>query len=143
MKNECGELEFTLLAEGFRKLGLLWLLIKNGTLSKGSALFWDEPETNLNPKLMRAVVGVLVELQRMGAQIFIATHDTLILDEFHLQTGERDNLTYHSLYRDKDSDEIACNSVKNFDEIEPNAIDEAFGSVTSREIEKSMGGLGK
>ena len=32
LSNERGDLEFTLLAEGFRKLGLLWLLIRNGTL---------------------------------------------------------------------------------------------------------------
>ena len=30
--NEQGELDFSLLAEGRRKLGLLWLLIRNGTL---------------------------------------------------------------------------------------------------------------
>ena len=45
-----GGLEFSLLAEGLRKLGLLWLLIRNGTLACGSVLFWDEPETNLNPR---------------------------------------------------------------------------------------------
>ena len=53
---EHGLLEFTLLAEGFRKLALLWLLIRNGSLQKGSVLFWDEPETNLNPKLIGTVI---------------------------------------------------------------------------------------
>ena len=48
-----GNLEFSLLAEGMRKLGLLWLLVQNGTLLNGSVLFWDEPETNLNPRLLR------------------------------------------------------------------------------------------
>ena len=41
LSNEQGNLEFTLLAEGWRKLGLLWLLIRNGALQKGSVLFWD------------------------------------------------------------------------------------------------------
>lgn len=44
LRNKQGNLEFTLLAEGMRKLGLLWLLIQNGTLLNGSVLFWDEPE---------------------------------------------------------------------------------------------------
>ena len=66
LKNRQGELEFTLLAEGIRKLGLLWVLIQNGTLLNGSVLLWDEPETNLNPKLMRTVVEILIALQRMG-----------------------------------------------------------------------------
>ena len=33
LSGEQGEIEFTLLAEGLRKLGLLWLLIRNGSLS--------------------------------------------------------------------------------------------------------------
>ena len=75
LRSRHGNLEFSLLAEGMRKLGLLWRLIQNGTLLEGSVLFWDEPETNLNPKLFGVVVEVLLELQRTGVQIFIATHD--------------------------------------------------------------------
>ena len=81
LPNKQGNLEFTLLAEGMRKLGLLWLLIQNGTLLNGSVLFWDEPETNLNPKLFGPLIEILLELQRMGVQIFIATHDYAILKE--------------------------------------------------------------
>ena len=33
LRSEQGDLEFTLLAEGVRKLALLWLLIRNGTLA--------------------------------------------------------------------------------------------------------------
>ena len=38
------KLEFNLVAEGLRKIALLWQLIKNGTLEKGSVLFWDETD---------------------------------------------------------------------------------------------------
>ena len=85
LSNEQGDLEFTLLADGMRKLGLLWLLIQNGTLKEGTVLFWDEPETNLNPKLYGVVVDVLLELQRLGVQVFLATHDYVILRELDLQ----------------------------------------------------------
>ena len=54
--------EFTLLAEGMRKLGLLCLLVRNGTLPAGSVLFWDEPEANLNPQLFTVAIGVLLKL---------------------------------------------------------------------------------
>lgn len=30
--------------------------------------FWDEPETNLNPRLMQAVIGILLDLARLGVQ---------------------------------------------------------------------------
>ena len=78
------DLELSLLAEGFRKLGLLWLLIRNGTLLEDSVLFWDEPEANLNPKLYRLLMYVLLELQRNGVQVFLATHDYIILKELDL-----------------------------------------------------------
>ena len=99
LSGEEGEIEFTLLAEGLRKLGLLWLLILNGSLRPGAVLFWDEPETNLNPKLYGVVIEVLLELQRLGVQIFLATHDYVILKELDLQAREGDRVAFHSLYR--------------------------------------------
>ncbi len=78
LRSRQGNLEFSLLAEGMRKLGLLWLLIQNGTLLKGSVLFWDEPEANLNPKLF----GPLVEILRMKAVDFLIEepHRTFFLE---------------------------------------------------------------
>jgi len=143
LRNKQGLLEFSLLAEGYRKMGLLWLLIQNGTLLNGSLLFWDEPETNLNPKLMRSIIGILLELQRMGVQIFLATHDYVVLKELDLQTTKKDNIQFHSLFRDKESGEIQISSTDNYLHLSPNAIDDTFGSFVDREIERSMGGLGK
>jgi len=71
LSNRQGNLEFTLLAEGMRKLGLLWLLIQNGTLLNGSVLFWDEPGANLNPKLFGPLIEILLELQRNEVQTFL------------------------------------------------------------------------
>ena len=143
LKNKQGELEFTLLAEGMRKLALLWVLIQNGTLLNGSVLFWDEPETNLNPRLMGTVVEILIELQRVGVQIFLTTHDYVILKEFDLQTTKGDLILYHSLYRNEKKGEIEVNSTDSFLTIQPNAIDDTFGNIVDREIGKSMGKLGK
>jgi len=141
LKNKQGELEFTLLAEGHRKLGLLWILIQNGTLLNGSTLFWDEPETNLNPKLLKAIAGILLDLQRFGVQIFIATHDYVLLKEFDLQGKVDDKVLYHSLFRNKDTKEIEVASTDNYLNISPNTIDDTFGSLIDREIQKSMGAV--
>lgn len=140
LKNKQGELEFTLLAEGHRKLGLLWLLIQNGTLLSGSALFWDEPEANLNPSLMKSIVKILVELQRMGVQIFISTHDYVLLKEFDLAVNDKDEIIYHSLYRDEKTNNIVCSDSISFQDIFPNSIDDAFGSLIDRQVYKDMGG---
>jgi len=138
LRNQHGNLEFTLLAEGYRKLGLLWLLIQNGVLQKGSVLFWDEPETNLNPKMLGTLIDILLELQRMGVQIFIATHDYVILKEFDLRLKEEDNIQFHSLYRNENKG-ISVSSTPDYSEISPNAIDDTFGSMLDREIQKSFG----
>jgi len=143
LKNKQGELEFTLLAEGVRKLGLLWLLIQNGTLLSGSVLFWDEPEANLNPRLMQTVVGILMELQRLGVQVFVSTHDYVLLKEFDLAVREGDRIRYHSLYRSKETQEIMHSASDKFQDLAPNAIDDTFGSLIDRQISNDMGGLGK
>ena len=143
LKNQQGMLEFTLLAEGLRKLGLLWTLIQNGTLLNGSVLFWDEPEANLNPKLMMPIIDILLELQRTGVQIFLATHDYVLLKELDLQAKKDDRILFHSLYRAKDTGEIEAVSTDDYLKLSPSAIDDTFGSLVDREIERSMKGLGK
>lgn len=70
-------------AEGHRKLGMLAYLIKNGSLAEGSTLFWDEPEANLNPLLIRQLADVLATLSR-DVQIIIATHSLFLLRELNI-----------------------------------------------------------
>ncbi len=137
LRNKQGNLEFTLLAEGMRKLGLLWLLIQNGTLSGSSVMFWDEPETNLNPTLFGTVVETLLELQRTGAQIFFATHDYVILKELDLRKVSGDRVAFHSLYR-ADAGEIACRTSHSYLDIEPNVIAQAFTNLYDREVKRSL-----
>jgi ABC-type ATPase involved in cell division len=143
LRNKQGNLEFSLLAEGMRKLGLLWLLIQNGTLLEGSVLFWDEPESNLNPKLYGSLMEILLELQRIGVQIFLATHDYAILKELDLRKEEKDQIVFHSLYRDSTSKEIACRPAKNYAEIDPNTIAEAFADLYDREVKRNIGAVAK
>lgn len=59
-------LEAPLLAEGLRKLGSIAHLIRNGSLTKKSVLFWDEPEANINPKLIVLVAQTLLRLAVRG-----------------------------------------------------------------------------
>ena len=142
LKMEDRQLEFTLLAEGMRKLGLLWLLIRNGTLGNGAVLFWDEPEANLNPKLLTVVVDALLHLQRSGVQVLIATHEYAILKELELLKKEDDDLRFHALYRDSNG-AVSCESANRPFQLAHSAIAEAFTSLYDREIERSLGGGGR
>lgn len=75
-------------AEGHRKLGMLSYLIKNGSLKKGSSLFWDEPEANMNPKLLVALARAITELSKI-MQITIATHSLFLLRELEILQQEK------------------------------------------------------
>lgn len=138
MKTNQSELEFSLMAAGHRKFALLWLLIRNGSIAPGTILFWDEPEANLNPKLLGPLIEILIELQRNGVQIFLATHNYFILKELDLQIiPGQDLIRYHSLYLDTDY-EIASSSSDNIREIDHNAIQETFLDLYNREINRAF-----
>lgn len=82
--NNAGRMEMPLVAEGLRKLGMLSRLIATGTLSNKGCLFWDEPEANLNPRLIRGVAQSIVELSHNGIQVFIASHSLFLLRELEI-----------------------------------------------------------
>jgi predicted ATPase len=87
-----GEMEMPLVAEGVRKLVMLARLISTGVLLEQGYLFWDEPETNLNPKLIRTVAASIVHLVAHGIQVFIATHSLFLLRELEiLRTKDAEN----------------------------------------------------
>jgi len=143
LKNKQGDLEFTLLAEGVRKLAMILLLIQNGSLLSGSVLFWDEPEANLNPSLMGEVVEVVLELQRMGVQVFLATHNYVLLKEFDLRKKGGDKVRYISLFRHGDGG-VEANSTDSYNEIDPNVIAATFSDLYNREIKRGiLGGNGR
>jgi len=141
LRSRQGNIEFPLLAEGIRKLGLLWVLIRNGVLQQGSVLFWDEPETNLNPSRFGVLMEIMLELQRMGVQIFFATHDYVILKELDLRQKEGDEVAFHSLYRPAETGDIACRTTDAYLGIDPNAIADTFGKLYDQEVKRSLGDL--
>jgi hypothetical protein len=108
-----GKIEAHLVAEGFRKLGCLDLLLRNGSLSAESILFWDEPEGSLNPTLVSRVATTLMQLASAGMQVFIATHDYLLTNElsvaaeYESELAKSAGLRFHGLYRD-DAGGPAC-----------------------------------
>ena len=79
-----GKMEMPLVAEGLRKLAMLARLIGTGSLLDKGYLFWDEPETNLNPKLIKVVAASILHLCQQGIQVFIATHSYYLLKEIEI-----------------------------------------------------------
>ena len=94
------EYNFRVEAEGYKKLALLSRLIENGVLKNKSILFWDEPESNINPKNIPTLVDTLLALQRMGVQIFVATHDYLFPKYLEIRRNATDDVLFHSFSRE-------------------------------------------
>mgnify|MGYP000691393282 CR=1 FL=1 len=82
--NDDGLIEAHLLSEGQRKIASLVRLIVNGSLTSNDLLFWDEPEANLNPRLVTKVAEALRALAAAGVQVFISTHDYLLTQELSM-----------------------------------------------------------
>jgi ABC-type lipoprotein export system ATPase subunit len=81
-------MEMHLVAEGLRKLAMVARLIATGSLIDKGTLFWDEPEANLNPKLIREIARAIVRLSHSGIQVFVATHSLFLLRELYLLQSE-------------------------------------------------------
>jgi energy-coupling factor transporter ATP-binding protein EcfA2 len=88
LSNEQGRMEMPLVAEGLRKLGMLARLIATGALLDKGCLFWDEPEANLNPRMIKRVAKTIVDLSRSGIQVFLATHSLFLLRELEILLKE-------------------------------------------------------
>lgn len=137
-------LEVDLAAEGFRKLGMLQRLLQNGRIRPGYSgpLFWDEPETNLNPTLMRQLVYILLALSRAGQQVMLATHDYVLLKWLDLLLKPEDAVAFHALYSD-DSGNVVVNSTSEYAQIAPNAIDDAYAELVNGDVQRAMRGGGQ
>lgn len=127
-------LEFNLVAEGLRKIALLWQLIKNGTLEKGSVLFWDEPEANINPKYIPVLAELLIMLESEGVQIFVSTHDYFLSKYIEVKRKKTSNIQYVSLYKDEDS-RVQSEIAEKFELLEHNTIMDTFRKLYREEIE--------
>ena len=153
IKRDGRKIDFSLEAEGLRKLGLLWKLIRNGLLESGSILLWDEPESNLNPQLFPLVAEILLELERNGVQIFVATHSYNLAKYFELRRTDVAQVMYHSLYKasgelpknisglpviNENSDEIYSNSALNLKDIVKNSMIVADEDLLDEAFDKYM-----
>jgi predicted ATP-dependent endonuclease of OLD family len=127
-----GYLDVYLVGEGYRKMATLFYLLKNGSLTKDSILFWDEPEANLNPKLIVEVAKVLQALVKSGMQIFITTHDYLLSYELSLLAEyPSDNpidIKFFSLHQPNRKAGVIVESGESLADIEQNSILEEFAA---------------
>lgn len=137
LKTTNGRQPMQLVAEGVRKIATLHQLLRNGFLNPGDTLFWDEPEANVNPKLMDEIVDVLLYLARSGVQIFLATHSYVILKEFDLQARVADTVRYFALERSESG--TVVHPTDDYSLLAPNPISEQFDRLYDLELTRATG----
>lgn len=96
-------LEAHLVAEGLRKIASIVRLLQNGSIAPGGLLVWDEPEANLNSRLVAALVPIVEALAKAGVQIVLATHDYLLAKRLSLisevEAADRPSVKFFLLSR--------------------------------------------
>lgn len=127
---------FAVEAEGFKKLGLIYRLIETGYLVKDSMLIWDEPEANLNPKLIPTLVDIILALEQTGVQMFFATHDYFFAKFLETRKKKDNKVVYHALY--KESHKVLCESQNDFELLENNSIIAQSIELYKEEVRKVM-----
>jgi wobble nucleotide-excising tRNase len=132
------EYNFQVESEGFKKFAVLSRLIETGVLVKNAILFWDEPEANMNPANIPVLVDILFELQRMGVQIFAATHDYLFAKYLEIRKEVESKLLFHALYQDKTGKGIQAESNTNFTLLNNNAITEQTVKLYEEAVRRAM-----
>ncbi len=95
-----GKMEAPLVAEGMRKFMMIAHLVATGSLLDKGYLFWDEPESNLNPKLIKVAAKIIFELSQQNIQVFIATHSLFLLRELEILQNNESQAHYFSLIKD-------------------------------------------
>ncbi|MDE0205324.1 MAG: AAA family ATPase [Candidatus Tectomicrobia bacterium] len=138
-RSHLGNMEMPLVAEGWRKLAMLARLIATGSLDYRGALFWDEPESNLNPKLIREVAKAILRVCGAGAQVFVATHSLFLFREFEilLNSGFAEvEARYFALRQGDDGVEISQSD--EVDAIKPLLILDEELEQSDRFLEKFM-----
>ncbi|MDM8526161.1 AAA family ATPase [Desulfococcaceae bacterium HSG8] len=112
--------------------------MRNGSVTKGSALCWDEPEAGLNPGMIPTVVEILLQLERMGVQMFLTTHSYTVLKEFELQRKDH-SLRFSALFK-KDDGGVQLRQSDSYTTLFPNKIAEEFARIYDLEIKRAIGG---
>lgn len=134
-----GEFEMGLISDGYRKLSMIVYLILSGSLHKDTILFWDEPEVNMNPKMIRPLVQAIAALAKMGVQVFVTTHDYFVQQEFNMLTvypelnADSLDIRFMSLYNDEQENKICCEMKQSASDLENNAIMQEFDAIYDRE----------
>jgi predicted ATP-dependent endonuclease of OLD family len=130
------KVEYSLEADGFKRIGLLWKLIRNGLLESGSILLWDEPESSVHPEFMYLIAEVLHILAQDGVQIFIATHSYAFAKYLDKMKKSDDDVLFISLY--KEDNVVKSSTANSYSSLQNNAIEASEEKLYEAVVEDAL-----
>lgn len=68
------------LDSGERRIVMLARLVRNGMISPGMILFWNEPDACMDDELRRLVATSAAAFVEAGVQVFACTHSEVLAD---------------------------------------------------------------
>ena len=139
INGESGRFEMHLVAEGWRKLALLYQLLANGSIAPGTVLYWDEPEANLNPSMFPAVAEILAMLAGGGTQLHIATHSYAMLREIEF-AARAQSCTLRLFGLDRTAQGVAVSAVERFVDLKPNPILDEYERLYGLSVKEALRG---
>jgi predicted ATPase len=80
-----------LISFGMTNLGMVQALLKNNVISKGSFVFFDEPETNLHPSWQVLLTKILIKLAENDVNVVMATHSLDMIKALEVHTKDKDD----------------------------------------------------
>ena len=138
VKQNGRKVNFELEAEGLKKIGILWQLLMNETISEGTVLLWDEPEANLNPEFLPMIADCLLELSRADVQILLSTHSYVLAKYLEIRAQKTDAISFHSLYKNPCG--LVCDEQnRSFGTLQHNAIMTAFEALMDEIYAEKVG----
>ena len=130
--NSGKNIDKNLISFGMTNLGMIQALLKNNVISKGSFVFFDEPETNLHPTWQVLLTKVLIELAENGVNVVMATHSLDMIKALEVHTKGKDekfiainHFTKEGRLFEFDSDDITENLIESRNEL-ANAYEDLF-----------------
>ncbi|AYQ57824.1 hypothetical protein MS2017_2174 [Bathymodiolus thermophilus thioautotrophic gill symbiont] len=122
--NSGKNIDKNLISFGMTNLGMIQALLKNNVISKGSFVFFDEPETNLHPTWQVLLTKVLIELAENGVNVVMATHSLDMIKALEVHTKDKDkkfiainHFTKEGRLFEFDSDDITENLIESREEL--------------------------
>ena len=138
LRQQGAKMEMSLVAEGLRKVGMLAQLINTGRLLGTGCLFWDEPESNLNPKIIRKVAEAIFRISQTGTQVFVATHSVFLLKELEILERGRKTRRQRYFVLEKEEDGVVVHQADDIYDIKPFTMLDEEGEQSYRFIGASQ-----